>query len=143
LATKNQELRTKNGVAMKTAALFVLAIHLALVGQASDAAGQAAMSAGLLQDAAKYFSMSWISNISGIGLTALLVLNIIPSIVRRQCDALEKLSTAITDLRVHCAAKTGEATPDAARPTPPQLPVADPPKLSVAAVDHFLRAAAV
>jgi hypothetical protein len=44
--------------------------------------------------------MGWVSNISGIGLAVFMVI--------RFGGAIDKLTEAITGLRMHCAAKIGE-----------------------------------
>jgi hypothetical protein len=64
--------------------------------------GVSAVSCVLFGQAVPEGPMNWVSNITGIGLAALMVW--------RFGSAIDKLTDAITGLRMHCAAKL--AAPD-------------------------------
>ena len=63
--------------------------------------------------------VSWVTNIGGLSLATLLVWKVIPKLIdnftaamksmtKDHNDAINGLTTAITSLRIHCAARIGE-----------------------------------
>jgi hypothetical protein len=107
---------------VKKLSLLGLSLMLCWVGAAAEGVCQDASAGGMSDVASHFASISWISNVGGIGLTALLVLNVIPGIVKTQADALKDVAGAVTLLRVHCASRTGEPGQEAPAPRVSRVP---------------------